>query len=69
MFRQPNGNTLITDANDGEMFEVTQSGNLVWEYDYPGNNILIARAQKYGYDYFDNTGLIGDINDKLSLLT
>ena len=45
------------------MFEVTQSGNIVWEYDYPGNNILIARAQKYGYDYFDNTGLIGDINE------
>ena len=62
-FRQPNGNTLITDANDGYIFEVTETGSIVWEYDYPGNNTMIPRAQKYGYDYFDSTALLGDINE------
>ena len=61
-FRQPNGNTLITDANDGYVFEVTESGSVVWEYDYPGNNTMIPRAQKYGYDYFNSSVLLGDIN-------
>jgi len=62
-FRQPNGNTLITDANDGYIFEVTNDGNVVWEYTHPGNNILLARAQKYSYDYFDSQTLMGDVNE------
>ena len=62
-FRLPNGNTIITDANDGYIFEVTLNGDIVWEYTYPGNNILVARAEKYGYNYFDNTNISGDIND------
>ena len=61
-FRQPNGNTLISDADSGYIFEVTEDGATVWDYDYPGNNILLARAQKYGYDYFDNQILLGDVN-------
>ena len=46
-FRLPNGNTLITDADDGRMFEVTNSGDTVWNFVYPGNNVMVARAQKY----------------------
>ena len=54
---------LITDANSAYMFEVTFDGNIVWQYDVPGNNIMVARAQKYGYDYFDNDLLLGDLNE------
>ena len=62
-FRQPNGNTLITVANDSEMFEVTYDGEVVWEYNVPGNNMMIPRAQKYGYNYFDINNSIGDLNN------
>ena len=63
-FRLPNGNTLITDADSAEIFEVDSDGNELWNYNYPGNsNVMIARAQKYGYDHFDNIGGIsGDVN-------
>jgi uncharacterized repeat protein (TIGR02543 family) len=30
--RLPNGNTLVTEADPGRVFEVTPSGNVVWEY-------------------------------------
>ncbi|MEW6745706.1 MAG: arylsulfotransferase family protein [Planctomycetota bacterium] len=33
--RLPNGNTLITDSNRGRAFEVTPSGEIVWEYYNP----------------------------------
>ena len=62
-FRQPNGNTLISDANSSYIFEVTYNGEVVWEYDVPGNNMMVPRAQKYGYDYFDNTNFLGDLNE------
>jgi len=62
-FRLPNGNTLLTDADDTEIREVSPNGILVWEYDYPGNNnALIARADKYGFDYFDQQSITGDLN-------
>ena len=62
-FRLPNGNTLLTDADDTEIREVTYNGIIVWEYDYPGNNnALIARADKYGIDYFDQQSITGDLN-------
>lgn len=66
-FRLPNGNTLITVADDHRMFEVTNTGTIVWDYTHPGNNIMIARAQKYGMDYLGSTGsfpdfTLGDIN-------
>ncbi|UCC41837.1 MAG: hypothetical protein JSV96_13350 [Candidatus Aminicenantes bacterium] len=30
--RLPNGNTLITDANNGRVFEITKGGEIVWEF-------------------------------------
>ncbi len=33
--RLPNGNTLITEANFGRIFEVTAAGQVVWEYIVP----------------------------------
>ena len=42
---------------------MSPNGIIVWEYDYPGNNnALIARADKYGIDYFDQQSITGDLN-------
>ena len=72
-FRLPNGNTLITDCDDAHMFEVTSEHELVWEHDYSGGHVFIARAQKYPMDYLgggfpDYT--VGDVNfdSELNLL-
>ena len=61
-FRLPNGNTLITDCDSANIEEVTESGSIVWSYSQSGNNVNIARAQKYAIDYFDEQNL-GDINN------
>jgi len=61
-FRLPNGNTLITDCDSAHIFEINNNGQVVWEYFIEGNNVAIARAQKYGINYFDSTNLFGDIN-------
>ena len=61
-FRLENGNTLITVATESYIFEIDTNGNTVWSYDYPSNNAMIPRAQKYSYDYFDNILSLGDIN-------
>ena len=44
-YRLPNGNTLISLSEGGIIFEVTQAGSTVWEYDHPGGNI--PRSQRY----------------------
>ena len=62
-FRLENGNTLITEATESYIFEIDQNGNTVWSYDYPGSNAMIPRAQKYSYDYFDNSLSLGDLNE------
>jgi hypothetical protein len=49
-----NGNTLITDPDNGYLFEVNASGTKVWAYDYPGQ---IARALRYAADYPGLSGL------------
>ncbi len=64
-FRMPNGNTVISVAEDATIFEVDQSGEEVFSYTYPGN-AMIARAQKYPPEFFDGIqggGVTGDIND------
>ena len=60
-FRLPNGNTFITVAEFAHILEINTNGNIVWEYTYPGENIIIARAQKYGINYLNNI-LFGDLN-------
>tara|TARA_B100000315_G_scaffold116522_1_gene106855 strand:+ start:9564 stop:11258 length:1695 start_codon:yes stop_codon:yes gene_type:complete len=52
-FRQANGNTLITEADDAQIFEVTSGGSIVWNYTQSGNNVMVARAQKYSPDYLE----------------
>ena len=54
-FRLPNGNTFVTVAVDGYMFEVTSDGEVVWELYQEG----VVRAQKYSIDYFN---ILGDLN-------
>lgn len=43
-YRLPNGNTLVCSTVDGYLFEVSQAGEIVWDYDHPG---MIARAERY----------------------
>ncbi len=57
-FRQPNGNTLITEAIDAYIFEINPEGDVLWSYNHPGFDYMIARAQKYGLDYFDQNSEI-----------
>lgn len=57
--RQPNGNTLICEGTSGRIFEVTRSGEVVWEWQSPfvnairpGQNLhFIFRAHRYGPDF------------------
>ena len=57
--RLPNGNTLICEAMMGRIFEVTPSGETVWEYVVPfyykhpvlGMLNFIFRAYRYGPDF------------------
>jgi hypothetical protein len=58
-FRLPNGNTLITTAGNPTIFEVNQEGNIEWSTNMGATGI--ARAQKYGDEYF-NSQIIGDVN-------
>ena len=62
-FRLGNGNTLITDANSTRIFEVSLNGTIEWNYVYPGNSDMIARAQKYPIDFLSMTFTPGDVND------
>ena len=59
-FRQPNGNTLITDCDSGRILEIDNDGTILWNY-YPTGADFIARAEKYTLDYL-NPSIPGDIN-------
>jgi outer membrane protein assembly factor BamB len=55
--RLPNGNTLITEGADGRLFEVTTTGEIVWEYvspyfgtNAPGTN-RVYRAYRLPYEW------------------
>ena len=55
--RLPNGNTMINEGADGRIFEVTEEGEIVWEYISPyfGKEIPerhhIYRAHRVPYDW------------------
>ena len=58
--RLPNGNTLITESNNGRAFEVTREGKIVWEFFNPyragEDNELIATLYdvvRYDQNQFD----------------
>jgi outer membrane protein assembly factor BamB len=53
--RLPNGNTLITESDTGHVFEVTRSGERVWEFANPalddqGNRATVWRATRFSRD-------------------
>ncbi len=62
-FRNPNGSTLITSASNAIVFEVASSGEVVWQLDTGETNVSISRAEKYGYNYFGDIYLQGDLNN------
>ena len=58
--RLPNGNTLITESTKGRVFEVTEDGEIVWEFwnfqvrkggKHKGKRATIYRMIRYGPDY------------------
>ena len=60
--RQPNGNTLICEGANGRFFEVTPSGEIVWEYVNPFSNVSrnirtnqVFRAAKVPESWFNPT--------------
>ncbi|MBF66889.1 MAG: aryl sulfotransferase [Gammaproteobacteria bacterium] len=55
--RLPNGNTFITEAATGRLFEVTPAGETVWEYVSPftyrsrfGHSPVVFRSYRYALD-------------------
>ena len=74
--RQPNGNTVICEGAPGRIFEVTQAGEIVWEYvspfygEGPGGPPQngVFRAHRYGPDHPAligkdlDPGLYGNLN-------
>jgi hypothetical protein len=79
--RLPGGNTSIGAGNQGHFFEVTPTGEVVWEYLYPGiagtaafNKINYDktgaancyRSYRYGVDY---PGLAGKSLERISTLS
>ena len=62
-FRLPNGNTIITDCDSADIYEIDSNGNLEDSFSESGGNIMIARAEKYNPDYFNFVaGIPGDVN-------
>lgn len=64
----PNGNTLICEATEGRIFEITPKHNIVWEYISPffyqspyGRSNMLFRAYRYGPDY---SGLKGNAPER-----
>jgi len=58
MQRLPNGNTLITEGDDGRVFEVTRDHEVVWEYVSPHRTVWaggmmtwIYRAYRVPYEW------------------
>lgn len=50
--RLPNGNTFIAESTSGYLFEVTSTGQKVWEYQHPGSPLpQIPAAWRYAPDY------------------
>lgn len=68
--RFPNGNTLITNSDHGQAFEVTPEGQIVWEFVNPlgddqGRRATIHRMRRYDAGFVDglmaNTQPAGDV--------
>lgn len=50
--RLPNGNTLITEGGAGTLYEINESGTIVWQYQNPvETNVSIFKVDKYGKNH------------------
>ena len=58
-FRLPNGNTIISSAQDQQILEVSMNGGIQWVYQGDDHTV---RALKYSYDYFQED-ILGDLNN------
>ena len=75
--RLPNGNTLINEGSPGRIFEIDQSGEIVWEYeiplygDFPAtqgdnvNNNASFRAYKFPLEFIGFTGIEIEIGEPI----
>jgi len=62
--RLPNGNTLITDSDNGRAFEVTKAGRIVWDFYNPDiKNKEKARAVIYRMSRIYNPNIMSMIKD------
>ncbi len=57
--RLPNGNTLITNSDNGQVFEVTADGQVVWEFlnthlNQEGQRATIARTKRYELSFIED---------------
>ena len=54
----PNGNLLITDSTNGRIFEITASGETIWDW-YDEGGSWLFRSTRYAADYpaFEGKGL------------
>ena len=59
-FRLPNGNTIVTEADDAHVFEISSDGDILWQFNPTGVD-MIARATKYPANYLEQS-TPGDIN-------
>ena len=63
--RLPNGHTLITVAIEMRIFEVSNEGEILWDYTHHGDGqVNISKASKYPLEYLDNNliDMNGDYN-------
>ncbi len=75
--RLPNGNTLICEGTEGRFFEVTDGGDIVWEYFNPyifetpqGNEVKeVFRATLYNLDELDGDQILTDVEETSGLPT
>jgi hypothetical protein len=63
--RLPNGNTLICESDNGRAFEVTRTGEMVWEWFNPslrrGHREVVYRMLQYPREMVDK--LLGEVKN------
>ena len=64
-----NGNTLVTVATEMRIFEVTSSGNVVWDYIHEEvGQTSISKAHKYNLDYLSpDCSSLGDVDQNCNV--
>jgi hypothetical protein len=65
--RLPNGNTLITDSDNGRVFEITGDNKIVWEFFNPQINVEEKkRAVIYRMMRIVDMDILSDLKEKLN---